>query len=139
MCKPADSNQVFDLLDSSNNGYLNGNDIRTLLVRMGNPVAASNKFDETLAEMKAKDIWRGKTCGPLRTCLPRCCGGVEPPDKSWVIRDSVSRHEFVDWCRANQHRATVGTYVFAVQTFVSRAELCYRRCLLASLWRLDLY
>ena len=30
---------------------------------------------------------------------------------------AVSIHEFLDYCEANQNRATVGTYVFFVQTF----------------------
>lgn len=116
VCKPAQAEATFSAVDTDKNGYLNGNDIRLLLIRMGNPIAASNDFDSVLADMKAKDIYGGKTCGAFRAMLPKCCGGIRL-DKSWVARDSVSPHEFQDWCRANQHRATVGTYVFAVQTF----------------------
>lgn len=38
-------------------------------------------------------------------------------DKSWVHTNSISEHEFLDYCEANQNRATVGTYVFFLQTF----------------------
>eukprot|EP01044_Picomonas_judraskeda_P047497 COSAG03_NODE_27039_length_255_cov_1.307692_1_plen_45_part_01 len=41
-------------MDSRRNGYLSVEDVRKLLIRMGNPVAASKTFDKTLAEMKAK-------------------------------------------------------------------------------------
>ena len=117
VCKPTDADNVFQLMDTAKDGFLSGNEIRTLLVRMGNPVAASSNFENVLADMKAKDIWNSQKCGSMRVHLPRWCGGISPPDKGWVLRDSVSRHEFHDWCAANQNRATVGMYVFAVQTF----------------------
>ena len=102
VCKPADANAVFDIIDSSKNGYLTGEDVRSLLVRMGNPIAAASSFDETLADMKAKDVWEGATLGPLWGALPECLGGISKPDPEWVHRESVSKHEFLDWCTINQ-------------------------------------
>ena len=116
-CKPEDAEAVFNIIDSNKNGYLSGADIRNLLVRMGNPIAAGSGFDKTLASMKAKDIWAGVTLGSLRGALPQGCGGIKKPNIDWVERESVSKHEFIDWCRANQSRATMGTFVFAAQTF----------------------
>jgi hypothetical protein len=116
VCRVDQAQATFNAVDTDGSGFLSGNNIRLLLVRMGNPIAASSDFDQVLADMKAKDIYGGKTCGSLRTILPTCCGGIRL-DKGWVSRDSVSVHEFTDWCHANQPRATVGTYVFAVQTF----------------------
>lgn len=88
VCPPAEAKAVFEVMDASGNGFLNGGDIKTLLIRMGNPMAADGgDFEETLADMKAKDIWGGQTCGPLRSrCC--CCCGIPKPDKSWVHTNS---------------------------------------------------
>lgn len=116
VCSPADAEEVFKIMDSTRNGYLHVEDVRRLLVRMGNPVAASRTFDETLAQMKAKQY--PKLSG-LRTrpWFPRWLGAIDQPDRAWVQIDSISRMEFIDWCTDNQNRATVGTYIFALQTF----------------------
>lgn len=66
--------------------------------------------------MKAK---RFPTLAVVRTrrWFPRCMGRIDHVDRQWVQNDSISRLEFIDWCTDNQNRATVGTYIFAVQTF----------------------
>eukprot|EP01043_Picozoa_sp_COSAG02_P002899 COSAG02_NODE_68_length_42582_cov_52.351129_35_plen_961_part_00 len=116
VCSPADAEEVFKIMDSRHHGYLSVEDVRKLLIRMGNPVAASATFDETLAEMKAKQ-YPAMSGLRTRSWWPRWAGGIDNPDRTWVQHDSISKLEFSDWCHDNQNRATVGTYIFAVQTF----------------------
>lgn len=111
VCKPAEADKVFKTVDVDQNGFLSGNDIKLLLVGMGNPVAASKHyFGNVLAEMK------GMPQESFRTKLPKWCGGKEA-ENSWIAHASISPQEFEDWCTDNQYRATVGIYVFTVQTF----------------------
>lgn len=104
---PAHAEAVFEIMDTRGGGYLSGQDVRTMLIRMGNPVAASVSFAETMAAMKAMDITAGRKCGALRAKLPRWCGGFSV-DTRWAYTDSVSRREFMDWCETHQNRAVMG-------------------------------
>lgn len=119
VCKPERAKEVFDVVDTDHSGFLSSNKVRFLLTHMGNPIAARDtKFVQVLADMKAKNIYHDKSCGMIRTMLPECCGGIGRPAEDVDLKKSlVSPQEFQNWCKRNQPRATVGTYVFALQTF----------------------
>eukprot|EP01045_Picozoa_sp_COSAG04_P005005 COSAG04_NODE_226_length_19492_cov_9.475790_2_plen_1389_part_00 len=102
VCKTADANSAFDVVDLEKNGFLSQREIQMLLVRMGNPIAAGRSFEATVAEMKGKQLgW---------------CGASDQ-EKAKLKRASISRNEFHDWCAKNQDRGTVGMVIFFVQTF----------------------
>ena len=101
VCNPVESEEVFAIMDSRKHGYLEVNDVRKLLIRMGNPVAASASFDYTLGAMKAKDVPKFEHLR-TKTWWPKCCGAITPSDKGWVEHDSISLLEFEAWCTDNR-------------------------------------
>ena len=120
VCKPDDAPDVFKAMDVHEDGFLDTGEIRALLIRMGNPIAASKMFDQTLADMKGKSLYPGVRFSKQRSWLPQKLGGLPPPDekvKQQLRVSSVSLLEFLDWCKANQNRAIVSTFTFGVQTF----------------------
>ena len=106
VAEPNDAEEVFEIMDTRGAGYLSGVDVRTLLIRMGNPVAAHSAFfDQTFAKMKG--MKRKKRCETLREFLPRCCGGIPPPDTRWLDTHSVSKQEFryvIHYCTTHARR-----------------------------------
>ena len=120
VCKPDDAPDVFRAMDVHEDGFLDTTEVRALLIRMGNPIAASKMFDQTLADMKGKSLYHGVKFSKQRTWLPQKLGGIPPPEKEVVEQlrlSSISLQEFLDWCEANQNRAIVSTFTFGVQTF----------------------
>jgi hypothetical protein len=120
VCKPDDAPAVFKAMDISEDGFLEAGEVRALLIRMGNPIAASKMFNQTLSDMKGKNLYRGVKLSKQRSWLPKRCGGLDPPAKEVVEQlqlGSISMLEFIDWCRANQNKAIVSTFTFGVQTF----------------------
>ena len=94
VCAPAQAEPVFRAMDIDGSGYLRTHEVRYLLLRMGNPVAAFYKPDKELAAMKAKKV-----------------------EDLEMQLESISLSEFQEWCNTWQNRATVGTFIFAAQTF----------------------
>jgi hypothetical protein len=120
VCKPDDAPAVFNAMDVSEDGFLEAAEVRALLIRMGNPIAASKMFNQTLSDMKGKNLYRGVKLSKQRSWLPKKCGGLDPPPEEVVEQlhlSSISMQEFIDWCRANQNKAIVSTFTFGIQTF----------------------
>jgi len=92
VCPPEEADNVFSSVDTDGNGYLEADEVKDLLDRMGDPVSGV-RLESTLKEMTGRS-------GPID------CSTIH-----------VSRHQFHKWCKINQNQAGMGVYIFFVQTF----------------------
>eukprot|EP01048_Picozoa_sp_COSAG05_P007144 COSAG05_NODE_496_length_9256_cov_9.286557_6_plen_694_part_00 len=100
---------VFSAVDVSNCGYITGKEVKSLLIEMGNPLAA-NDAHEAVCDMKGKLPYGG---------WPAICASRTEKEEleEEMTTASVSFNEFKRWTELRQSRNTVGTYTFFLQTF----------------------